>query len=109
MIHSGEWFAAQALSAVRHQIASRDAEETVERRVTLNGWTGIEETLAHIRLPRGYRFALLRRDEVPALIEAVKIWFPEIEVGGASCYLREDFFVAMCFLWANAKKMCWSC
>jgi hypothetical protein len=63
MMRSREWFAAQALSAVRHQIASRDAEEAVERRVTLNGWTGIEGTLARIRLPRGYRFALLVRDE----------------------------------------------
>src|SRR4051794_32512797 len=91
MVRCGEWFVAQAENALRHGIASADARRTVERQPR-SDWPGVERTLAEVRLPRGYRFALLGRDEIPSLVGAIKAWFPEIEVGGASCYLREDFF-----------------
>jgi len=55
-------------------------------------WNGIERTIARVPLARTYRFELLRSCEIPAVVAAVKAWFPEISVGSASCYLREDFF-----------------
>jgi hypothetical protein len=97
MIRSGEWFGAQALNSVRHRIASRHAADIVAARSPLPvsepmSWQEIETTIAKVPLPRGYRLELLRRGEIPALAAAVKAWFPEISVGGASCYLREEFF-----------------
>ncbi len=43
-------------------------------------------------LPEGFRFEFLRRPDVPALIEAIGRWHPDIAVGGGSCYLRESFY-----------------
>ena len=40
----------------------------------------------------GYRFELLRHDEVGSLVSSIAAWFPDIAVGGASRYLREDFY-----------------
>ena len=91
MVRCGDWFVAQAENALRHGIASADARRTIEER-SQQDWVGVDRTLADIPLPRGYRFDLLARDEIPSLVEAIKAWFPEIEVGAASCYLREDFF-----------------
>jgi hypothetical protein len=58
----------------------------------LPDWRGIEGTIAKVPLARAYRLELLQRHEIPAVVAAVKAWFPEISVGSASCYLREDFF-----------------
>src|SRR5437870_1761749 len=55
-------------------------------------WTRIGKAIARISLARAYRFELLQRDEVSAIVTAVKSWFPEISVGSASCYLREGYF-----------------
>ena len=48
--------------------------------------------IGRARLPAAYRFELLQRDDVPALVAALRIWFPEISVGSASCYLSERFY-----------------
>ncbi|HEY3178407.1 MAG TPA: hypothetical protein VGL25_05955 [Casimicrobiaceae bacterium] len=97
MNRSSEWFGAQALNSVRHGMASRHAVDIAAMRSSLiavqsTSWCGIETAIAKVPLARGYRFDLLERREIPALAAAVKAWFPEISVGGASCYLREDFF-----------------
>jgi hypothetical protein len=55
-------------------------------------WSGIEESITKLKAPRAYRFELIKRREVPALVAAVKAWFPEISVGAASCYLDEKFY-----------------
>lgn len=55
-------------------------------------WTAIGTAIASARLPRGYRFELLRRREIRGVIDALARWFPDIAVGSASCYLREAFF-----------------
>jgi hypothetical protein len=52
----------------------------------------MEEMATLAPLPEGYRYEWLRRDEIPALIRSVEQWHPDIAVGGASCYLREDFY-----------------
>ena len=55
-------------------------------------WPTIEQFSAMTPLPEGYRFEGLKRADISALIEAIKIWHPDIAVGGGSCYLREDFY-----------------
>jgi hypothetical protein len=57
-----------------------------------NEWTRINQTIAKVPLRQGYRFALLRRRDIPEVVACLQAWFPEISVGSASCYLREDFF-----------------
>jgi len=44
------------------------------------------------RLPQGYRAQPLQREDIPALARSIREWYPDISVGVASCYLREDFF-----------------
>ena len=47
-------------------------------------WTRIGRTIAKVPLASGYRFQLLQDHEISAIPAAVKAWFPEISVGGAS-------------------------
>ena len=55
-------------------------------------------------LPDGYRYERLKRCGIPALIEAIKNWHPDIAVGGGSCYLREDFYTDKVFLDGEVEK-----
>jgi hypothetical protein len=67
-------------------------------------WPSLHEISAMMPLPDGYRYELLKRFEIPALIEAIKVWYPEIAVGAASCYLREDFYTDKVFLDGETEK-----
>jgi hypothetical protein len=67
-------------------------------------WPSINEISAMMPLPDSYRYELLKRSEIPALIEAIKVWYPEIVVGAASCYLREDFYTDKVFLDGETEK-----
>lgn len=55
-------------------------------------WPTIDEMVKLVPLPKGYRFAQLDRANIAPLIAAIKVWHPDIAVGIASCYLREDFY-----------------
>ena len=55
-------------------------------------WPTIDEMVKLVPLPNGYRFKQLDRANIDPLIAAIKVWHPNIEVGIASCYLREDFY-----------------
>ena len=55
-------------------------------------WMEIDEMTAKAPLPAGYRYELLKRSEVSALVGFINKWFPDISVGGASCYVRDDFY-----------------
>jgi hypothetical protein len=35
---------------------------------------------------------MLARSGIRALIDGIRLWHPDIGVGGASCFLREDFY-----------------
>jgi Acetyltransferase (GNAT) family len=48
--------------------------------------------VAHAPLAPGYRFEVLQRTEVFPLVRAIANWFPDIAVGGASCYLRKRYY-----------------
>ncbi len=67
-------------------------------------WTRIGKTIAKVPLANGYRFELLQDHEISALPAAVKAWFPEISVGSASCYLREEFFRDHVYLPGGPEK-----
>ena len=41
---------------------------------------------------------------MPALIEGIRQWHPDIAVGGGSCYLREDFYATSVCLGASARS-----
>jgi len=67
-------------------------------------WPTMDEMSAMSPLPDGYRYEMLARSEIPALIEGIKRWHPDIAVGGASCYLREDYYTSKVFLDGEAQK-----
>ncbi|NJD86583.1 MAG: hypothetical protein FIB05_01045 [Betaproteobacteria bacterium] len=55
-------------------------------------WPVIQALSMLAPLPAGYRYGRLDREHVPAVIAALQAWYPQIAVGGSSCYLREDFY-----------------
>ena len=67
-------------------------------------WPTIEQMSAMAPLPDGYRYERLKRSDIPALIESIKRWHPDIAVGGGSCYLHEDFYTGKVFLDGEAEK-----
>ena len=67
-------------------------------------WPDAEKISALWSMPDGYRNTWLRRAEIPALIEAIKVWHPDIAVGAASCYLRENFYAEKVFLAGEAEQ-----
>ena len=70
-------------------------------------WPAIDELPTLVPLPAGYRFERLNRASIPALIEAIQVWHPDIAVGVASCYLREDFYHQRVFLDGEAQRDVW--
>ena len=59
--------------------------------------TDIQRLAENTPLGAGYRFELLQRAEIPTLVAALATWFPDISVGGASCYLQSDFYARKAF------------
>lgn len=57
------------------------------------GRRDLQALAARMPLAEGYRFEPLERAEIGAVIGFVRAWFPDIVVGGASCYLRRDFYL----------------
>jgi hypothetical protein len=55
-------------------------------------WMSVEHMSAAVKLPMGYRFELLARDQIAEVITFVKTWFPGITVGAASGYTRAEFY-----------------
>jgi GNAT superfamily N-acetyltransferase len=67
-------------------------------------WPDNGKISAMLQLPEGYRGERLKRSEIPALAAAVAAWHPDISVGAASCYLREDFYADKAFLDGEPEK-----
>ena len=55
-------------------------------------WPSIEHISAAAPLPAGYRYERLSRARVPQLIAFLHAHYPGIQVGNASCHLRNDFY-----------------
>ncbi|MBS0508112.1 MAG: hypothetical protein JSR53_12085 [Proteobacteria bacterium] len=67
-------------------------------------WPAMEQLSAMVSLPDGFRLELLNRSDIPALIEAIGRWHPDIAVGGGSCYLRQSFYDECVSLAGEAQK-----
>lgn len=67
-------------------------------------WMQVDEMTAMAPLPEGYRYELLKRSEIPALVCFINQWFPDISVGGASCYVRDDFYREKVFLAGEPER-----
>jgi len=70
-------------------------------------WPTIDELSTLLPLADGYRFEPLVRANISPLIAAIKVWHPDISVGTASCYLREDFYHNRVFLDGEAERDIW--
>jgi hypothetical protein len=56
-------------------------------------WMTVEQMrAAHVPLPEGYSFELLRRSDIAEVVAFIRLWFPGITVGSASGYTRAEFF-----------------
>lgn len=67
-------------------------------------WRSIDEISVMAPLPEGYRYTMLARAEISALIDGIRRWHLDIAVGGGSCYLRKDFYTGNVFLEGEAPK-----
>ncbi len=67
-------------------------------------WANVDEMTARVPLPDGYRFELLKRSDISKVVDSIRGWFPDISVGGASVYLRDDFLGEKVFLAGEAEK-----
>src|SRR5436190_3638168 len=67
-------------------------------------WPTAKALATSVPLPDGYRYELLRKSEVPALINALDEWFPGLAVGNASCFLREEFYANRVFFDGSADR-----
>ena len=55
-------------------------------------WPSVEEIESIVRMPRGYRLELLNPDDVNHFIESLTEWYPDIQAGCESRFLRIDFY-----------------
>jgi hypothetical protein len=55
-------------------------------------------------LPSCTQCGRLKRSEIPSLIASISDWHPDISVGAASCYLREDFYTDKACLDGETEK-----
>jgi hypothetical protein len=67
-------------------------------------WPSIEAMTAMTPLPPGYRYEILKRSGIPALMDCIRAWHPDIAVGGGSCYLDENFYTRNVFLGGELEK-----
>jgi hypothetical protein len=55
-------------------------------------WPNINDLIATLPIPNGYRLEQLRRSDIPELVSCFRTWFPDIAIGAESCWHREDFY-----------------
>jgi hypothetical protein len=55
-------------------------------------WPALSDLLGDLQLPPGYAIEPLRGPDVPAVVRALRAWYPAIVVGMESCHLRERFY-----------------
>ena len=67
-------------------------------------WPSDDGISAMLALPEGYRGEQLKRSDVRSLIANISVWHPDISIGAASCYLREDFYIDKAFLAGEPEK-----
>ena len=69
-------------------------------------WPDLSAAFKQVPLPESYRYAQLRRSDVPVLRAAIAEWHPDVSVGAASCYLDQDFYETAATLAGEAELEC---
>ncbi len=72
-------------------------------------WPTVEQITSLAPLPDGYHYEKLSSADVPALIDGIRRWHPDIAVGGGSCYLRQSFYDACVCLDDDTRKDVFVC
>jgi hypothetical protein len=80
------------------------ANQRHRRSSRTTAWGDIEQLAARMPLAEGYRFEPLKRAQVGTLIGFIETWFPDISVGGASCYLRDRFYAEKVFFEGGPER-----
>lgn len=62
------------------------------RSSTTLDWPSIESMRRMVALPPGYRLDLMQPDEIGAVIQSFRAWFPSISVGLGRSFLEERFY-----------------
>lgn len=70
----------------------------------LSAWPTAAALNIAVDFPSGYRCEVLGADGVADLIEELSSCYPGIAVGGASCFLRNDFYVDRVFFEGGADR-----
>ena len=55
-------------------------------------WPELADIETRVPPPEGCRVTRLNRRDIPLLIDSIRRWYPDVAVGGASCYLTQAFF-----------------
>lgn len=58
----------------------------------MRAWPSIDEILPPAALPEGYRLEQLARADVPAVVQKIRAWYPDVSVGAESRHLDEAFY-----------------
>jgi len=66
----------------------------------------VQRLASQAPLASGYRFELIRRDEIRNLIERLTNWYRDISVGAASCFLQEEFYSRKVFFDDEPDREC---
>ena len=64
-------------------------------------WSGVVGVLQDLKAPKGYSITQLLRSSVPALVQALPVWYPDLQVGGERCHLDLNFYYDRCALAAE--------
>ena len=67
-------------------------------------WPELSELEKVVPFPDGFIGQRLHRKDIPLLIESIQKWYPDISVGGASCYLTQEFYESQATLQGEDDK-----
>jgi hypothetical protein len=67
-------------------------------------WPELSELEKLVPFPDGCIGKKLHRKDIPLLIESIQKWYPDISVGGASCYLTQEFYESQAALEGEEDK-----
>jgi hypothetical protein len=67
-------------------------------------WPDLNSAFNQVPLPEGYRYAQVRRGDVPALRAASAAWYPDVSVEAAGCYLEQGFYETPATLAGEAER-----
>ena len=70
-------------------------------------WPDVNAISREAPLPENYRYAQLRRTDVPTLVGAIADWYPDVSVGAASSYLEQSFYESEATFAGEGERDLW--